>query len=344
MADVPLKGQPARPTEQKKALAPVMMRIGNVLEGSAKVLAQDDQFLVEDRKGSGGREEEALTAFTRKIGESVEDLDRLFEQYSILREREDLTAVARQIKKSVDDLDRFLQQHWLLFPHVREKDAAQQRSFSEATVGAIPEPALRNSVLVQTPASSVSANTTLPANDPTQPHTPVKHVISFVCSFSHYGCEQTFKERTPWRRHVLRHMQLDRYHCKQKACATSGHRGFTAFEFRAHTSAKHPPPQRDQNYYNSCRRAAPESSTCGFCGEEFAGSASWTKRMTHVGTHYRKCDVNEREDENLRVWAIENVIIRDAGNGRYALIERSVVGDRRRVGRADARGSDAQSP
>lgn len=73
------------------------------------------------------------------------------------------------------------------------------------------------------------------------------------------------------------------------------------------------------------RRKPPQRSTCGFCGRLFEGEGSWNERMEHVGGHFSR-DVpeackEEREDEDLTAWAIQEGIIKDGGGGRHVLID-----------------------
>jgi len=61
-----------------------------------------------------------------------------------------------------------------------------------------------------------------------------------------------------------------------------------------------------------------------FCGRTFEGEGSWNERMEHVGGHFSRDIVEakeEREDEDLTNWAVQEGIIKDGGNGRHVLID-----------------------
>ncbi|GAD99001.1 C2H2 finger domain protein [Paecilomyces variotii No. 5] len=68
------------------------------------------------------------------------------------------------------------------------------------------------------------------------------------------------------------------------------------------------------------KRKPPQQSQCGFCGKEFSGPRSWDERMEHVGKHFEKGEANsETEDLELRMWAIQEGIIRPTGENKWVL-------------------------
>jgi hypothetical protein len=72
------------------------------------------------------------------------------------------------------------------------------------------------------------------------------------------------------------------------------------------------------------KRKPPQRSTCGFCGRVFEGEGSWNDRMEHVGGHFSRDVIDskeEREDEDLTNWALQENIIKDGGNGRHILAD-----------------------
>ena len=101
------------------------------------------------------------------------------------------------------------------------------------------------------------------------------------------------------------------------------------------------------------KRKPPRRSTCGFCGRVFEGEGSWNERMEHVGGHFSRDIVEakeEREDEDLTNWALQENIIKEVGNGRHVLVdqpptpsERSYLARDRDVAMSDAPGSDGMS-
>lgn len=86
------------------------------------------------------------------------------------------------------------------------------------------------------------------------------------------------------------------------------------------------------------KRKPPQRSTCGFCGRIFEGEGSWNERMEHVGGHFSRDIVEakeEREDEDLTNWAVQEGIIKDAGNGRHVLIDQPPAAGERSYGSRD---------
>lgn len=202
----------------------------------------------------------------------------------------------------------------------------------------------------------------------------------FICSFSHYGCDVALSSKNEWKRHVsIQHLQLGFYRCDVGSCNpdnnpnTPQHKKvYNDFNrkdlFTQHHRRMHKPESvpgsgtmsNDQNsadwrafddsleeVRNRCwheKRKPPQRSTCGFCGRVFEGEGSWNERMEHVGSHYSRdlpeaCK-EEREDEDLTNWAVQEGIIKDAGNGRHVLVDQpaSSSSDRPYM----ARGSDIQ--
>lgn len=86
------------------------------------------------------------------------------------------------------------------------------------------------------------------------------------------------------------------------------------------------------------RRKPPQRSTCGFCGRVFEGEGSWNERMEHVGGHFSR-DIpeackEEREDEDLTHWALQENIVKELGNGRHVLVDQPpTAGERPYVSR-----------
>ena len=76
------------------------------------------------------------------------------------------------------------------------------------------------------------------------------------------------------------------------------------------------------------KRKPPQRSTCGFCGRVFEGEGSWNERMEHVGGHYSRdlpeaCK-EEREDEDLTNWCLQEGVVKEAPNGGHILIDQPV--------------------
>ena len=56
----------------------------------------------------------------------------------------------------------------------------------------------------------------------------------------------------------------------------------------------------------------------------FEGDGSWNDRMEHVGGHFSRDVIEakeEREDEDLTHWALQEGIIKDSGNGVHVLAD-----------------------
>jgi hypothetical protein len=181
----------------------------------------------------------------------------------------------------------------------------------------------------------------------------------FACSFSHYGCTSTFRTKNEWKRHVTsQHLKLGFFRCdvdfcnakeKKRAFTNSGN-GLTTQSsphdfnrkdlFTQHQRRMHKPPtllanptEQNKNAFEASlenvrqrcwieRRKAPAQSTCGFCGFHFKGPRGWEDRMEHVGKHYEQGDQNEREDVDLREWALEHGLIQPTRPGGWVLTGR----------------------
>lgn len=71
------------------------------------------------------------------------------------------------------------------------------------------------------------------------------------------------------------------------------------------------------------QRQPPAQSTCGFCGHQFTGPHNWDQRMEHVGRHFEKAEYPadaEREDLDLRDWAVQQGILREHSTGEVRLV------------------------
>lgn len=183
----------------------------------------------------------------------------------------------------------------------------------------------------------------------------------FICSFSHYGCDVALSSKNEWKRHVsIQHLQLGFYRCDVGPCnpeynpGIPGHKRvyndfnrkdlFTQHHRRMHKPDSGPgsgtfaPGQENsadwkafedtlESVRQRCwveKRKPPMRSTCGFCGRVFEGEGSWNDRMEHVGGHFSRDVIDskeEREDEDLTNWALQEAIIKDAGNGRHVLAD-----------------------
>lgn len=205
----------------------------------------------------------------------------------------------------------------------------------------------------------------------------------FICSFSHYGCDVALSSKNEWKRHVsIQHLQLGFYRCDVGSCNPDlnpnvpGHKRvyndfnrkdlFTQHHRRMHKpesgpgSGPYPPTNADakdwrafedslEDVRNRCwveKRKPPQRSTCGFCGRVFEGDGSWNERMEHVGGHFSRDIVEakeEREDEDLTNWAVQEGIIKDGGNGRHVLIDQPPNIGERPFGSRDVNMTDAPS-
>ena len=185
----------------------------------------------------------------------------------------------------------------------------------------------------------------------------------FICSFSHYGCDVSLSSKNEWKRHVsIQHLQLGFYRCDVGSCnpdnnpsmssqKTKPYNDFNRKDlFTQHHRRMHKPDSgpgslaNDQNssdwrtfeeslehVRNRCwheKRRPPQRSTCGFCGRVFEGEGSWNERMEHVGGHYSRdlpeqCR-EEREDEDLTNWAVQEGILKEAPSGRHVLVDQPV--------------------
>ncbi|KAL2426984.1 hypothetical protein ABEF95_005912 [Exophiala dermatitidis] len=198
----------------------------------------------------------------------------------------------------------------------------------------------------------------------------------FICSFSHYGCDVALSSKNEWKRHVsIQHLQLGFYRCDVGSCNPDlnpnvpGHKRvyndfnrkdlFTQHHRRMHKPETGPgsapfspsnPDPKDWRAFedsleevrNRCwveKRKPPQRSTCGFCGRVFEGEGSWNERMEHVGGHFSRDIVEakeEREDEDLTNWALQEGIIKDGGNGRHVLVDQPPAsGERPYLARGD---------
>jgi len=217
------------------------------------------------------------------------------------------------------------------------KDSLQSISGSDTHPGRITKPRARKS-----PGSGAKRSE------------PAKR--KFICSFSHYGCDVALSSKNEWKRHVsIQHLQLGFYRCDVGSCNPDsnpnipGHkRVYNDFNrkdlFTQHHRRMHKPesafiPQGEngkdwrafedslEDVRSRCwqeRRKPPQRSTCGFCGRVFEGEGSWNDRMEHVGGHFSRDVIDakeEREDEDLTNWSVQQNIIKDAGNGRYVLCD-----------------------
>lgn len=194
---------------------------------------------------------------------------------------------------------------------------------------------------------------------------------SYVCSFSHYGCNSSFGSKNEWKRHVMsQHLQLGFYRCDVGSCVPE-HGGtkasnpnarvhndfnrkdlFTQHQRRMHCPwsppAKPPCAQQKESFEDSLetvrqrcwrqRRNAPEKSVCGFCSRVFEGLSTWDERMEHVGKHFEKGDGEETEDEELRRWALQEEIITPLGHGQFRLVGKNAIPSE--PGDEDAEGED----
>ncbi|RMZ82868.1 hypothetical protein DV737_g1896, partial [Chaetothyriales sp. CBS 132003] len=220
------------------------------------------------------------------------------------------------------------------------KDSLQSISGSDSVPGRIVKPRARKS-----PGSGAKRSE------------PAKR--KFQCSFFHYGCDVTLSSKNEWKRHVsIQHLQLGFYRCDVGSCnpdlnpGVPGHKRvyndfnrkdlFTQHHRRMHKPETGPgsgvlPSGQEssadwkafedslESVRQRCwveRRKPPQRSTCGFCGRVFEGEGSWNERMEHVGGHFSRDVIEakeEREDEDLTNWALQEAIIKDAGNGSYVL-------------------------
>ena len=193
----------------------------------------------------------------------------------------------------------------------------------------------------------------------------------FACSFSHYGCNSTFGSKNEWKRHVMsQHLQLGFYRCDVGPCVpghgrtTASHPHarthndfnrkdlFTQHQRRMHCpwspSNRAPSAQQKEAFEHSLeavrqrcwrqQRTPPDKSVCGFCDRVFEGPSTWDERMEHVGKHLEKGDIEEKEDEELREWALQEGIIAAVGHGRFVLANKEDVP--RDLGEEDAEGED----
>lgn len=225
--------------------------------------------------------------------------------------------------------------------NVENADSLQPLPGPESIPGRVPKPRARKS-----PGSGAKRSE------------PSKR--KFVCSFSHYGCDVTLSSKNEWKRHVhIQHLQLGFYRCDVGACNpdnnsnTPPHKKvyndfnrkdlFTQHHRRMHKPESGPgsalsPDSNSSDWRafedsleevrNRCwheKRKPPQRSTCGFCGRVFDGEGSWNERMEHVGGHYsRDLPENcreEREDEDLTNWSVQEGIIKQAPNGRHVLVD-----------------------
>ena len=222
------------------------------------------------------------------------------------------------------------------------KDSLHSISGSESAPGRVVKPRARKS-----PGSGAKRSE------------PAKR--KFICSFSHYGCDVALSSKNEWKRHVsIQHLQLGFYRCDVGPCnpeynpGVPGHkRVYNDFNrkdlFTQHHRRMHKPesgpgsgvfPAGSENSADwkafedtlesvrqRCwveKRKPPQRSTCGFCGRVFEGEGSWNDRMEHVGGHFSRDVIDskeEREDEDLTNWALQEGIIKDAGNGRHILAD-----------------------
>lgn len=187
----------------------------------------------------------------------------------------------------------------------------------------------------------------------------------FICSFSHYGCDVALSSKNEWKRHVsIQHLQLGFYRCDVGSCnpdnnpSTPTHKKvyndfnrkdlFTQHHRRMHkpdsipnsSSANPDPNSSDWRAFEDSleqvrarcwqeKRIPPHRSTCGFCGRVFEGDNSWNERMEHVGGHYARdlpevCK-EEREDEDLTNWSIQQGIIKETPEGRHVLLDQPAI-------------------
>lgn len=190
----------------------------------------------------------------------------------------------------------------------------------------------------------------------------------FICSFSHYGCDTALSSKNEWKRHVaIQHLQLGFYRCDVGSCnpdanpSTPAHKkAFNDFNrkdlFTQHHRRMHKPVGSDgstlptdqtsadwrsfedslEEVRQRCwqeKRRPPMRSTCGFCGRVFEGEGSWNERMEHVGGHYSRdlpenCK-EEREDEDLTNWSLQEGVIKESPTGRPVLVDQPPsAGDR----------------
>jgi hypothetical protein len=173
----------------------------------------------------------------------------------------------------------------------------------------------------------------------------------FVCSFAQYGCPSTFGSKNEWKRHVSsQHLQLGYYRCDVGQCNPENAKAksgtphsrtyndfnrkdlFTQHQRRMHapwSQSKTPSQQAKDDFEAGLEtvrercwrenRQAPQQSVCGFCRHLFDGPSSWEERMEHVGKHYEKGEGEEKEDEELREWAVREGLLRQISNGTWRL-------------------------
>ena len=222
------------------------------------------------------------------------------------------------------------------------KDSLQSISGSDSVPGRIVKPRARKS-----PGSGAKRSE------------PAKR--KFICSFSHYGCDVALSSKNEWKRHVsIQHLQLGFYRCDVGPCnpelnpGVPGHKRvyndfnrkdlFTQHHRRMHkpetgpgsgTFAPGSESSADWKAFEDTlegvrqrcwveKRKPPQRSTCGFCGRIFEGDGSWNDRMEHVGGHFSRDVIEakeEREDEDLTNWAIQEGIVKEVGGGRNVLAD-----------------------
>ena len=167
----------------------------------------------------------------------------------------------------------------------------------------------------------------------------------FRCSFHHYGCTALFPSKNEWKRHVnSQHIRPSFWRCDQcvptsadseKTTSKTGsdHNDFNRKDlFTQHLRRMHAPwgkknptaaQKRDfedqlEDVRQRCvieKRNVPSKSGCNFCERFFDGVGSWEDRMEHVGKHFEKGEVEDREDDVLQAWALSTGIIRPGSRG-----------------------------
>ncbi|KZF23897.1 hypothetical protein L228DRAFT_260645 [Xylona heveae TC161] len=169
-------------------------------------------------------------------------------------------------------------------------------------------------------------------------HVRDQHPRPFVCIFRNNGCSDSFEKKNEWKRHIrIQHLQLDHYNCA--LCTIPRDHSFNRKDlFKTHLERMHfhkdvagERPQLSfrnnawtkdniSELVQTCRvhvRKPPENSTCGFCGERFAGKDSWNECMEHVGLHFdRGCNISDwKVDKSVQNWLIREGLVEATGTG-----------------------------
>jgi hypothetical protein len=181
-------------------------------------------------------------------------------------------------------------------------------------------------------------------------HISTSHTRPFVCTFSIYGCSQTFGSKNEWKRHVSsQHLRLGYWRCDGEGCVsnvTASKTGtvenndfnrkdlFTQHLRRMHKPANGASEEELDLFTASLEtivqrcyirvRSAPPRAQCGYCsptveGSTFFGDSAWEKRMEHVGKHLEGGASKKlawREDLDLRSWLESEGLIQRTQNSK----------------------------